>query len=220
MAKITAIVAQKNNSKRFSIFIDGVFSFGADEDLMVDYRLIIGKEVLAEDIDKMIFESEVGKLMKRIYNLLSIRLRSENEIRRYIKNLSYKRKLKGSSLISDTAVNLLIEKLNKKGLINDLQFAKSWVDSRRKNKKRGIKALRAELFLKGIDREVIKQVLDEDLMGQSEEQLADEALIKKLKLWKNLSKLEFKKKAYSYLARNGFDFSIISAVVEKQLKKV
>ena len=43
MPKITSVEVQKRNPGRFNIFLDGEFVFGADEDLVVDHRLIPGK---------------------------------------------------------------------------------------------------------------------------------------------------------------------------------
>lgn len=216
--KITQVEPQKNNPHRFNVFIDGLFSFGADEDLVVEYRLIKGKEITSELLEKLLFEAEVGKLMERVYGLLNIRLRSQKEIKDYLKNLSFKRKLQNRDEISESAVNLLIEKLKNKGLINDLEFAKAWVESRRKNKKKGINSLKSELFIKGIDREIVEEVVRCQMSDVREDKIAEQALEKKMRLWKNLPKLEFKKKAYSYLGRKGFEYSIISSVVEKYLK--
>ena len=79
MPKITSVEPQKKNPKRFNVFMDGEFAFGADEDLVVFYRLVPGKVVEREELDKLIYEAEVGKLMERVYGLFSVRQRSEKE---------------------------------------------------------------------------------------------------------------------------------------------
>lgn len=221
--KITSVEPQKKNPKRFNVFLDGNFAFGADEDLVVNFRLIKGKELSPTDLEKILFEAEVGKLMERMYGLLGRRMRSEKEIRDYLKNLSFKRKVKGNDEISFVTADSLIEKLKQKGLVNDLEFAKAWVESRRKNKSKGKIALKQELYQKGIDKEIIEEVLSDEVRGQSsgvsEEQLAIQALERKLKSWINLPTLEFKKKAYDFLMRRGFEYSVVKEVVENQLKK-
>jgi len=213
MPKITSVESQKKNQHRFNIFLDEKFVFGADEDLVVNFRLVPGKQIPQEDLEKLLFEAEVGKLMERMYGLFSIRQRSEKEVRGYLKNLSFKRKLKDQEEISEMVVDLLIERLKQKGLLNDLEFAKAWVESRRRSKQKGLRALSSELYQKGIDREIIEEVLKSD-EGGSEEELAKQALEKKLNSWKNLPKKEFQKKAYEYLARKGFDYSVIKKVIE------
>jgi len=195
--------------------MDGEFAFGADEDLVVSYRLLPGKVIEKEELEKLIYEAEVGKLMERMYGLFSIRQRSEKEVRDYLRNLSFKRKIKDKEEISEITIDLLVERLKTKGLLNDLEFAKAWVEARRKSKQKGERALKMELFQKGIDREIIEKVLSEPFdFAQGEEDLAKLALEKKMKAWKNLPPQEFKKKAYEFLMRKGFDYSVVKEVLE------
>lgn len=217
MSRITSVEPQKKNPRRFNIFLDGQFTFGADEDLVVEKRLVVGKEVSAGGLEKLLFESEVGKLMERMYALFERRQRSEKEVRRYLKDLSFKRKVKGQEEISNAAIELLINKLKQKRLLNDLEFARSWVESRRKSKQKSIRAIKAELFQKGINKDLIEETL-EDISEEGEEDLARKALEKKINSWEKLSALEFKKKAYEFLLRRGFEYEVVKEIVEKMTK--
>ncbi len=219
MPKITQIEPQKKNSHRFNIYLDGQFAFGADEDTVVDYRLLVSKEIFPEDLPKILFETEVGLLMGRMYNLFSVRLRSEKEVRNYLRGLNFKRKLKGDEQLSEVVIESLIEKLKQKEMINDTQFAVSWVESRRRNKQKGTNAIKAELYQKGIDREIIEEVISGQSSEVSEEDLAKQALEKKLKAWKNLPELDFKKKAVEFLVRRGFEYSLAKEIVENYFKE-
>ncbi len=223
MYRITQVEPQKRNLSRFNVFLDGKFAFGVDEDLVVERRLVVGKEIFQEDLEKILFEVEVGKLMERMYGFVSIRQRSEKEIRDYLKNLSFKRKIKDQDELSEVIIESLINKLKQKGLINDEQFAKDWIAARRKSKNKGANALKAELYQKGISRGVISEVMSEEFRvqrgAQTETELARQALEKKLKSWRSLSEMEFKKKAYGFLTRRGFEYPVIEDVLEKLLKK-
>ncbi|MDO8639196.1 MAG: RecX family transcriptional regulator [Candidatus Daviesbacteria bacterium] len=228
--KITQVEPQKtlrlrSGRRRFNVFLDGEFAFGADEDLVVSERLVSGKIIDENDLNHLIEEAEMGKLMEKMYGLFSIRQRSEREVRDYLKNLSFKRKLKDQDEISSLAIDQLIEKLKKKEMLNDSEFAKAWVEGRRRSKQKSIRALKMELMKKGIGREVIEEVLrladarSGSSIFQSEEDLAGKALEKKMRVWKSLPRPEFKKKAISYLMRQGFDYSLIKNLVENVLKK-
>ncbi len=218
MPKITSVEVQNKNLHRFNIFLDGNFTFGADEDLVVERRLVVGKELTTSDVEQLLFEAEVGKLMERVYALWNIRPRSEKEVRDYLRNLSFKRKVKGKEEISDAAVELLVNKLKQKGLLNDQEFAKAWVQSRRKNKKKGKIALKQELFQKGIAKEIVDQLVSESVDQQSEEELAKQALEKKWKFWHPLPYLEKKKRAYGFLMRRGFEYEVVKTVVDISMK--
>lgn len=227
MPKITLVEPQKKNlpakrqiSHRFNIYIDGQFVFGADEDLVVDQRLIVGKEVSENDLEGLLYEAEVGKLMESIYALFNKRQRSTKEVKNYLRKLSYKRKVNGQCEISSSAIDLVVEKLKHKNLLDDEEFARSWVYIRRKSKKIGKIALRVELIRKGIDKEIIDKVLEEACDLDTEEAIAHKALAKRLPRWSSLSYLTQKRKAYEYLGRHGFEYNIIKDVVEKVIKNV
>lgn len=217
--KITQVERQRKNVNRHNVFLDGVFAFGADEDLVVEYRLVVGKVIDTPLLEKLLFEAEVGKLMERMYGLWNVRPRSEKEVRDYLRNLSFKRKVKGKEEVSQAAVNLLVEKLKQKNLLSDKDFAKAWVESRRKTKKKGKIALRQELFQKGIDRAIIDEVTGDMGYEISEEELAKQALEKKMKIWQALHYLEKKRKAYEFLLRRGFEYEVVKDVVEIILQK-
>ena len=79
--------------------------------------------------------------------------------------------------------------------------------------------MKAELFLKGVDRSIIETVLEEEGNSGTQENLAGQALEKKMKSFQALPYLEKKKKALEFLMRRGFDYSISKEVVEKFLEK-
>ncbi len=216
MPKITSVQPQKKNPHRFNIFLDDKFAFGADEDLVVNRRLVVGKEIDPQLLEKLVFEAEVGKLIERMYRLFSVRSRSEKEVRDYLKQLSFKRKLKDKEEISQLAINFLIERLKQKGMLNDTQFAQNWVSSR--SKKKGKVAIKMELMKKGLSREVINESLGQ-IRDEDEIKLAQQTLERKLKNWINLPQMEFRKKAYDFLLRRGFEFEIVKSIIEKYIQK-
>lgn len=220
MPKITSVEPQKKNSKRFNVFLDNTFAFGADEDLVVNRRLVVGKIIISEDMEKILFEAELGKLMEKMYRLFNIRQRSEREIRDYLKKLSYKRKFKGQEALSPFIIDAVVDLMKRKSMIDDEKFALAWMESRRRSKKKGIRAIKSELFQKGIGKEIIETMDNGQWTMDNEQGLAKEALEKKLKAWKNLTDMEFRKKAYDFLARKGFEYKVIKETIENLTKKM
>lgn len=155
----------------------------------------------------------VDKLIERLDKFFSFRARSEKEVRDYFRVKNYG---KNREQISDSLIDSVIQKLKKQNILNDLEFAKAWVESRRRSKKKGKIALKNELFQKGIDKEIIEEVLEDNT---GEENLAEQALEKKLDNWQSLSCLENKKKAYEFLMRRGFEYEVVRSVIENLLKK-
>ena len=217
MSKITSVEVQKKNPHRFNIYLDGQFAFGADEDLVVEYRLIKDKVIDQVLLDKLLFEAEVGKLMERMYALFNKRARSEKEIRDYFRIKNYELRIKNKELISDLVIEQVIKKLNQKSLLNDEEFAKAWVLSR--SKKKGIQAVKSELYKKGIDKEIIEEAVGFQSSAIRQNQTAEELLIKRLPRWQDLPYMDRKKKAFEFLLRRGFEYELVKEVVEKLLKK-
>lgn len=149
---------------------------------------------------------EKNKFLQKLYRLFNIRLRSEKEIIDYLK---FKKKIENGELIDD-----LINTLKDQRLIDDLSFAKSWVLSR--SRKLGPKVIKIELLQKGISKEIIDRVMG---LAVDEEKVAEELLNKKVKGWRNLKPMEFRKKAYDFLLRRGFEYNIVKDIVEKYIKK-
>lgn len=220
MKKITQVQRQIKNNQRFNIYLDGEFAFGADEDTVVNFRLLKGKEITEEELEKILLETEIGKLMERMYGLFGRRQRSEREVRDYMRNLSFKRKLKDQEEISETIIEMVIERLKVKQLLNDTQFAEDWLRARQTSKKKGQIAIKSELMQKGIAKDVIDQLISENVTEDSEQKLAVEALEKKARSFRLLEVQEFKQKSLQFLMRKGFTYDVAKDVVEEFVKKV
>ncbi|MBI4036381.1 regulatory protein RecX [Candidatus Daviesbacteria bacterium] len=152
---------------------------------------------------------EQAKLLQKIYRLLSQRVRSEKEIRDYLKR-------KKADI---DVVEKIIDQLKQMSLIDDGKFAKDWVESRRRSRQKGIKALKIELLQKGIERQIIEEVISREILVVSETQVAERALEMKMRVWKNFDQMNFKKKAIDFLLRKGFEYEVVKGVIDKFLRK-
>lgn len=219
--KITQVEKQKKNMNRYNIYLDGKFAFGADEDSVVEQRLVVGKELSPEDLERILFATEVGRLMERMYGLFSVRMRSEKEIRDYLRQLNFKRKLKDIEELSEVVVEALITRLKEKDLVNDARFAEEWIYARRTSKQKGMQAIMAELYQKGIARDIIQKAFEEanDEGSLGEEMLAMQALEKKVRNPQLLEDLGEKQRILGFLMRKGFSYDIARGAIDKFLKK-
>jgi regulatory protein len=97
-----------------------------------------------------------------------------------------------------------IQHLEADGLIDDVKFARLWVENRRRLKPKGTVALKIELRRKGIDDAIIVLAL----MDDDEEKNAWTAVQSKILRWHHLDKAERKKKAFNFLRSRGFSFEV------------
>ena len=145
---------------------------------------------------------------------LEARPRSTAEVRRRLTTMGFRA----------TLVDGAVTRLTELGYLDDEAFARSWVASRDRARPRGGHALRRELQLKGVDREIVDVVLDErEEEGTGDSSSADEAgaerlLAKKLpSLLREPDPRRRLQKAYALLARNGFPPEVCSAVSRRAL---
>lgn len=197
--KISKIEAQVKNKGRYSVFVDDKFSFGISELGLIESGLIIGQEVSSGELEKLKDRAKVDKIYNQTLMLVARRPRSEWEIDDYLKRKGHEPEVRSE----------ILNKLSIKGFINDSDFAKRWVDSRRLLKNISQRKLRVELKQKRIDEGIIDQVLSEDE--------TDELDVIKAEIAKKRRQTRYQddQKLIAYLARQGYNYSDIKDALEK-----
>ena len=138
--------------------------------------------------------------MEAAAQFLAVRPRSISETSRRLRHLGY----------PDALVDDVLDQLVVLGYLDDAGFAQAWVQSRDRSKPRGEMALRRELAVKGVPREVVADVLanrSETANGSHPESDAARALLgrKRAALEREADPIRRRQKVYALLARNGFD---------------
>lgn len=207
MAKITRIKTQKSvsrRSNRVNVYFDGKFAFGLDVDNLLKVGLKVGQELTDKEIKDLIFKNEFQKYLDKVLRFISLRPRSEKEVKDYLKRKLAQRKT------TAFLVEKILARLKELGVLNDREFALWWLEQRSTFRPRGKFALKAELRQKGIDNKVIREVLEQEL---DEVKLAKKAIQKKLKIYKRLSAQERYQKLSALLSRRGFSWETIRKVL-------
>jgi regulatory protein len=205
--KITALRVQQRNTQRVNVFLDGEFAFGLAR--ITAAWLRIGQELSDEKIASLVAEDQREVAFQQVIHYLELRQRSESEIRQYLRKKGYE----------DAVINDTLERLNNLGLLNDEQFAQAWVENRSTFRPRSRKAMAIEMRRKGIGDEAIEQALQ----GITQEQEASLALQAARRLVRRLEGLEwndYRNRLSSHLARRGFDYGTIRAIVEQTWKEL
>ena len=204
---ITRIEAQRKNPRRRSVFLDGKFAFGLDEEVVVRLGLEKGADLTELKIKEILSQKAENEAKNAALRFLSFRRRTEKEIRD---------KLKGKGF-DEKSIKSTIDKLKGYDLINDSEFATAWVKERLAYKPRGKKLLRQELWKKGIKKEIIDQVTDE--LCQHEDKSALELLEKIKGRYKNLEPRVARRRMYGLLLRRGFSYEAVNHALQSVLVK-
>jgi regulatory protein len=205
MPTVTKIEPQKKNPKRWSVFLEGRFAFGLNEEVLYKYGLKEGQEIEQKKIEKIIL-SEIKKETKEAaLKFLSYRMRSEKELRD---------KLRSKGFVKDI-IDEVIEDLQRVNLLNDHEFASAWIRDRLSNNLRGKALLKQELYKKGIKEEIIKKILKEYFADETEElNLAKRLLEKRKRRYENLESNVAKRRISDFLLRRGFSYDIVKQVLK------
>ena len=160
------------------------------------------RESLAERRERRAAVDDPDVVMAAAARFLEARSRSVAEVRRRLTGAGYQRAL----------VDGAIERLLELGMLDDRAFAEAWIASRDRARPRGERVLRQELVLKGIDRALIDELLEERRTAENGDAAEPDVDAARRLLERNARSLsrvadprQRRAKAYALLARNGFD---------------
>ncbi|MBI1869421.1 regulatory protein RecX [Candidatus Gottesmanbacteria bacterium] len=152
-------------------------------------------------------------LLHRAYQLLSIRPRSEKELRDRLTAKVAKRQ----AVFSKDLITRIIDKLVQAKLLDDEAFTKWLVESRMRRGKKGIRFIQRELENFGIAREIINQAASGHKQDEKDSALS---LIDKYSWrWQKMPRRNLRLKAWQFLTGRGYNPDTIRPAVDELLKK-
>ena len=197
---ITALEVQKRDKERVNLFLDGEYAFSLT--LIEAAKLKKGQVLSEAQIAALRDDDAVTKAVDSAARVLSYRPRSVHEIRQYLTKKS----------IPQAVALAAIDRLSAMGYLDDVAFARFWVEDRNRFKPRGPKALRFELRQKGISNTVIDEVLNDTLNVDDAAYRAAQDVARKLR---RVTRQEFRDKLAVGLQRRGFSFDVTREAVKR-----
>lgn len=136
--------------------------------------------------------------------LLKFRPRSEKEIYLRLKKKKFEERIIKEVLLF----------LKDKDFIDDNHFAKIWIESRIK-RPLGLRRLKEELRIKGIDKEIIDNQIEEIKKNYSEEDVVSKIAKERLNKLKGIEPQKAKRRIFSYLSQRGFSPGVVIDVINQ-----
>lgn len=118
--------------------------------------------------------------------------------------------------VPEEIAEAVLEKFETAGLIDDEEFARSWVQGRQRGRGLAPRALALELKRKGVDDEIAREVLAE-LDPGDERQAAHQLVQKKLRSMQGLDQQVQTRRLVGMLARKGYPPRLAFDVVREEL---
>ncbi|HEY8478131.1 MAG TPA: RecX family transcriptional regulator [Chloroflexota bacterium] len=197
---VTAIEPQARRRDRFNVFLDGRYAFALDGALAAGLR--VGHVLSDDEVAAFQRRDAEQRAFDAALSLLGYRRRSERELRQRLARKGFAADL----------VEAALERLRRLGLVDDVAFARSWVEARLGGRPRGPAAVKSELRQKGVSREIVGEAIAP--IEESEEELAFALARQRVPSLRGLDRTTFRRRLGSMLLRRGFGYGVAQRVVD------
>jgi regulatory protein len=228
---ITALQGDPMDPDKVHVFIDGKHALVVSLDVAAAERLSVGQECRTDRMARLEAAQEEAQVYEFALNFLSYRPRSAREVEQRLRK-------KGQT---PEMIEAVLERLKKRGYVDDQAFARFWIGNRQTFSPRGPRLLKSELRQKGVAPEVVDAALSEYREEQTEREEqsslvayeagiaddepapgSDEATAlalarKRMRVLSNLDPVTAKRRLSSFLARRGYGYDTIGPVLQRVL---
>lgn len=196
--EITAIEPRRHRLSQ--LYLDGEAAVRVDTETLIKSGWKPGVEITDEELHALLEASEERRAREKALYLLEYRSHSKKELADKI-----------SRTTSREAAEAAVEKMEELGLMNDESYARQLASSLLERKGYGVRRARQEMLHKGIDRELVEEILLETA-PDPEEKLRE---IVERKYQRQLQDEKGYRRTVAALQRLGYGWEDIKSVLEE-----
>ena len=186
---------------KYKIYVDGQFAFILYKGELSRFHIAEGQELSQESYEKIRTEVILKRAKLRAMHLLNDMWRTEARLREKLTRNEYPADI----------VEAAISYVKSFGYINDYEYARSFIESRKERKSR--REIYMQLVGKGVPRELIDEAFEESYEREDSTEAIRRLLEKKHYDPENTTPEE-KKKIMAYLVRKGFGYDDIRRTMQ------
>lgn len=214
---ISKIERQKKDKERYSLFVEDKFLIGVSKAILIHFALYKGQQI-SEDLLVEIKEAEYNhKVYNKAIHYLSFGLRTVKEMRDYLAEIpafnseeaqSNSEDSQEKSVIDETLIQSVIQRLSDQNYLNDLIYGQSYVRTHALINRKGPRLIKQELLNKGLTEATILTALEEYPEDQQVENLfyLGEKFIRTKK---SFPPKMLRNKLQEYLLKKGFNRDLV-----------
>ena len=204
---VTKVEPQKNSGFRVNVFVDDKYAFSLDETDAVHLGIKCGKVLTERDIENCKMECNFSKAREKAFDILGRKPLSKKELCGKLCEKGY----------DEAVVTEVINELEELGYINDYDYAMLFLEHCME-KMWGGKKIRYEMSRRGIDHDIIEEILaGNDEYDRLEE--IKEVIISRYSS-RDLTDMKTKASVTRYFASRGFDFSLINSALSAAIEEL
>lgn len=197
--RITAIEPQAKHANRFNLYIDDQFALSISATLAA--RLRVAQVLTPDELAQLERAEAFEAAYERALRFLEPRPRSTAEVRQHL----------AKKKIAASVIEQVLARLTDAGLLDDVAFARYWVENREQFKPRAARALRFELRRKGLASADITAALG----AVDERDSAYRAAQARAPRWRHVEPRAAVDKLTAFLVRRGFAYAVAKEAAER-----
>ncbi|KAF1303851.1 MULTISPECIES: recombination regulator RecX [Enterococcus] len=200
---ITIVRISKGKGNFYKVEFSNGEALRVSEDLLVRYRLLKGMELSEEEFQKVKKSTGYDLGLQLAMNYISYQLRSEKEVRSYLKEKE----------IEAHDRDTILQRLKELKVVDDRVYGESYVRTQMRTSDKGPTVVKQQLRLKGLSEDLIEEVLHLYTFDQQLE-VAKHVAEKSLRRIHGKSHKETIQKIRTALMQKGFSGDSISLTME------
>lgn len=203
--KITRIVKKDDNN--VIVYLDNDEKFFLTYEVFLKNGLRKNAEIPAGHFTFLIRENQKYHIKQKAFSYIARRHHSIFEVRTKLRQKSYDKDL----------IEEIIRDLSANKYLDDYEFSSIFTEENIRLKLWGKNRIKAELMKRGIDQQIVSEVLHEKFPEGNDFDSAIELARKKFKTLtkRNLEEKKLKQKLYAFLSSRGYDYAISKEAVDK-----
>lgn len=194
---------KKLKNGKYRLSFDNSETIDVYEDVILNLELLLKKEISESLKQTILQENEKYDAYAVGLKYLNTRVRSKKEIWEYLKRKEY------APVYIENAITIL----EKQGYINDLNFAKAFLNNRLITTSNGPYKIKSDLKERGVSSSIIEEVLTEYTESIQREKISKQ-ITRMTKSNRTRGNKLLKSKIYNELAKEGFQPQLIHELVE------
>ena len=188
---------KKEGKDKYKLFLDNNESISLYEDVIIKNNLLLSKEIENNKLDDLISQNNIIYAYNVALKYITFKMRSIKETDKYLLQKGFEKYI----------IKKVLERLIKEGYLNDLNFAKSFINDRIKLTPSGPIKIKKELLKYGVKEDIINSEIEKIDINIIEEKLK-KLLEKQIKIKKG-SLNSVKLKLINYFINLGYEKDMI-----------
>jgi regulatory protein len=198
---ISRLVNGKGREKKVRVFVDGKYTCTLLAEVVLKEGLRVGQELSAGQLEALTGKDHYQRCLNTAIRYLGYRPRSEAEIKQRLQRYGY------DSACTEKALS----RLKEQGLADDTAFARFWMENRESFSPRSRRLTGLELRRKGLNNDIIEQVIGEI----DDRDSAYRAALGKARRLSPVDYNDFRRRLTVHLGRRGFGYDVINETVKR-----